>query len=447
MNMKTLIQTESSAIKKPYIVIDIETNSLNINDTHIYCICAIDSNNDEFVFTEKEPNYIKDFLDLCKNYEIVVAHNGVRFDFAVLHKYGFKAKVRDTFLDSKIIFPQTLLYKSDESKGKVDKNLKGSYSLKAFGQRIGNNKLDFDDWSKLTDEMITYCLQDCRVTKELYERINQSNRLPPYNVLYMEYKVAYLIMKQELAGFDFDIVKASKLAMKMLRKRSKIEYILKKKYPPKLVPKGTNLTPKLMKRKGVEIVGAYTNVSWQEFNPNSRQQIIDRLKDVWTPEVFTEKNTPVVNPDTLKNVKGARLLLAYLKLSKDLSQLQSGEGSLINNYNKETKKIHGKVDTLSCVTHRMSHNSPNLAQVAKDKDMRSLFHIEPSKGVYLGIDANALELMMFGHYLYKFGNSDYITSVSKGKQEDGTDVHTKTQKLIGLPTRSKAKTLIERAIV
>lgn len=372
-----------------YLVIDIESDSLDVDTTHIFCICAVDNENNEFVFTEKESNYIQNFIELCKKYDLIVAHNGVRFDYAVLKKYGFKFKIRDTLLDSKILYPQTLLYSLDERTNRVDKNLKGSYSLKAFGQRIGNYKLPFDDWTELSDEMVTYCLQDCRVTKELFIRINDSNKLPPYEVLHMEYLVAYLIMRQEKAGFEFDIVKAHKLARRMQRKKNKIEYILKKKYPPKLVSKGSNMNPKGMKRNGVQIVGPYTNVTWQEFNPSSRQQIIDRLKSKWNPSVFTEKLTPVVNPDTIKDVDDSKLLVTYLKLTKDLSQLHTGSGSLMNHYNNKTKKIHGKVDTLSCVTHRMSHNSPNLAQTAKDKEMRSLFHIEKSKGCYLGIDADA----------------------------------------------------------
>lgn len=49
--------------------------------------------------------------------------------------------------------------------------------------------------------------------------------------------------------------------------------------------------------------------------------------------------------------------------------------------------------------------------------------------------------MLFGYYLEKFGNKEYIHSVALGSKSEGNDVHTKTQKLVGLPTRDKAKTL------
>ena len=54
------------------------------------------------------------------------------------------------------------------------------------------------------------------------------------------------------------------------------------------------------------------------------------------------------------------LVKEYLKISKDLSMLLEGTGSFIHNYNAKTHRIHGKVDTLSCVTHRCSHNSPKI---------------------------------------------------------------------------------------
>lgn len=81
-----------------------------------------------------------------------------------------------------------------------------------------------------------------------------------------------------------------------------------------------------------------------------------------------------------------------------------------------------------------------MTQIPKDRSFRECF-TSPKDKVLIGIDADALELMLFGYYLEKFGNKEYIHSVALGSKSEGNDVHTKTQKLVGLPTRDKAKTL------
>ncbi|EJM4836603.1 ribonuclease H-like domain-containing protein [Campylobacter coli] len=424
-----------------YLILDIESDSLDIYNTNIFCICALDYQTDEvFVFKNTDKDFIANALELCSKYDYIVAHNGVRFDFLVLKKYGFKHKVRDTLIDSKMVFPKTLLLERDTKKNDVPSKLLGSYSLKAFGIRLGNYKQQFDDFTKLTDEMIEYCIQDCRVTKDLFTKIQESKVLPPYDVLYSEYIVSYLLYMQELYGFYVDIKSLFKLKLKLLEERNSIDGKLQEIYPPKLVKNGENLNPKLMKRNGFQICGPYSKLKLQVFNPGSRQQIVDRLKDVWTPEVFTEKFNPVVDEDTLKNVPNSKELVRYLKLNKDLGQLSEGPSSIINCYNRETERIHGKVDSTGTVTFRMTHSNPNMTQIPKDRSFRECF-ISPKDKVLIGIDADALELMLFGYYLEKFGNKEYIHSVALGSKSEGNDVHTKTQKLVGLPTRDKAKTL------
>lgn len=42
----------------------------------------------------------------------------------------------------------------------------------------------------------------------------------------------------------------------------------------------------------------------------------------------------------------------YLKLNKDLSQLISGDNSLINCFNPNTHRLHGQVNTIGAGTFR-----------------------------------------------------------------------------------------------
>ena len=56
--------------------------------------------------------------------------------------------------------------------------------------------------------------------------------------------------------------------------------------------------------------------------------------------------------------------------------------------------------------------------------------------VMCGVDFSGLELRVLGHYLCVYDNGHFLKTLL----ED--DIHTTNQKLLGLPTRSKAKTFI-----
>ncbi len=125
-------------------------------------------------------------------------------------------------------------------------------------------------------------------------------------------------------------------------------------------------------------------------------------------------------------------------VQKRLSQLSEGDQA----YLKLTKKgkIHGQIITNGANTGRCTHFKPNLAQcVATGKEygteFRSLFY-SPASMVFCGIDFSGLELRVLGHYMSIYDNGDF----SKVLLEN--DIHSKNQQILGLSTRSQAKTFI-----
>ena len=99
--------------------------------------------------------------------------------------------------------------------------------------------------------------------------------------------------------------------------------------------------------------------------------------------------------------------------------------------------MHGKVITNGTITGRMSHQSPNMAQIPAvyspyGKECRALWTV--NKGYKLvGVDASGLELRMLAHYM---NDKDYTHEVVNG------DIHTANQTAAGLESRDKAKTFI-----
>ena len=142
------------------------------------------------------------------------------------------------------------------------------------------------------------------------------------------------------------------------------------------------------------------------------------------------------NKAELKEV--ATLIRDYLMLQKRVAQIESWLEAM-----KDDGRVHGKVITNGAVTGRMTHSSPNMAQVPNagsiyGHECRECWTVEEGN-VLVGCDASGLELRMLAHYMK---DEDYVKTVVEGSSKDGTDVHTKNQKAAGLQTRDQAKTFI-----
>ena len=142
----------------------------------------------------------------------------------------------------------------------------------------------------------------------------------------------------------------------------------------------------------------------------------------------------IVDESTLAGVDipEARAIAEYLLIQKRVAMVESWIESVSND-----NRIHGKVITNGAVTGRMTHHSPNMAQVPSvgseyGVECRSLFTVE--KGYKLvGCDAASLELRMLAHYMK---DEQYAREIVEG------DIHTKNQTAAGLETRAQAKTFI-----
>lgn len=422
-----------------YLIVDIETDSLDTKTANILVICSKDLKESQV----RAWTNVDEFISYSNSFDYLVFHNGIRFDVKVLKRFGLKSKIRDTLIDSKIAFPKEILFGIDK---KLGLSLTSSYSLRSWGDRFKFPKGSVNDFSKLTDELIDYCKIDVLITEKLFLACEKRNfLLPNYGILYTEYLVQYLMSMQEEYGTYFDKQEALKLYYSMFKEKINIETKLSQEFPTEIVDKGLHkFKRKLLYVKNrpypKEVLGDYHKIEEKVFNPSSRQQVANALIKYkgFTPTSFTEKGTPNITEEVLDE-NGFTDIAKYMKLTKDLGQLFVGSNSLIKLTDDKTNRLHGFVDFLSCSTHRASHSKPNLTQVPKTLEFRSLFKAPKGKKL-IGIDADALELMMLGYWLEKFGNKDYLKSVAVGSKDNGDDVHTRTQQLIGLATRDKAKT-------
>jgi DNA polymerase I-like protein with 3'-5' exonuclease and polymerase domains len=415
------------------VAFDIETDGLN--PSRIHCIAAhiIGQDVSEF-WTPDRVKYFPAWL-VEINAEVLVGHNIIGFDLPVLGKLlGFKwwGEVEDTLVMSRLDNPSR----------------EGGHSLASWGTRLNFLKGEYDDWSMYTEEMGEYCKQDVKVLVKLYKLMTGKGMSKV--ALKMEHKIAQITHKQTQNGWKFDLRKATHLLAAIKEEMFIAEDEVRKVFKPLPVwiplnhpgLKCKNKDGTISKRYQAQLdKGAYyKDCEWgydtyPEFNLGSRQQIARYLQHFgWTPKEFTELGTAIVSETILDAIEipEGKLIAKYLMLQKRLGLVSAWIDAV-----DETGRIHGKVNTCGAVTGRMTHSSPNLAQVPAShspygEDCRELFTVDDGYCL-VGMDASGLELRMLAHYM---NDEDYTNEVING------DIHTANQRAANLESRDKAKTFI-----
>ncbi len=430
-----------------FFVFDLETDNLYDKVTKVHCLVLYDVQRQQ-TFTYG-PDDITSGLEHLARAHVLIGHNILFYDLPVIRKlypsYTFKAaRVIDTLICTRLIWPKEKLYELDEEQHtEVPKGLRGSASLKAWGYRLSDYKIDFKDFSEYSEAMAEYCRQDVAVTTKLFEKIQKQNYSEP--ALKLEHDFAGCIEAQVRTGFPFDVDAALDLVDDLRTKETELQTHLKEIFPPiehkeVFIPRVNNKTRGYV--KGVP----FEKVRLEEFNPGSRQQIVSRLQQKygWKPSKSTEKGNPVLDDDVLEQLPypEAKPLAEYMLIEKRLGQIADGKNAWLKLVNNQTGCIHGDVITNGCITGRCSHRNPNMAQVPAayspyGKECRSLFHA-PDGWELIGVDAKALELRCLAGYLAYWDNGEYARVVT----DESIDIHVYNQERFGVATRDISKRLL-----
>lgn len=367
---------------------------------------------------------------------MIVMHNGISFDAPVLNRF-WKTKIRSSQVYDTLIVSRLL-----------DPSRENGHSLEAWGNTLGFHKIDYAAvWQWMMDRkeayagecfdspidslLEHYCIRDVEVTAKLFVRLSSDvvEKQFSQESVELEHRVAQIISEQERNGFKLDQIYATCLLTDIKSKVAGIYEQMQQRWPPVTVERFSDKTGKRLKDSVVT------------FNPGSRQQIGERLKELgWKPKEFTETGQPKVDETILANIKipEAQVIAEYLMLQKRISQIESWMEAV-----GKDGRVHGKVITNGAVTGRMTHSSPNMAQIPNagsiyGPECRECWTVEDGN-VLVGCDASGLELRMLAHYME---DEAYVRTVCEGSSKDGTDVHTVNQRAAGLATRDNAKTFI-----
>jgi len=417
------------------IVFDIEANGLK-PDT-IWCIVAKPLGEPVVSFG---PSRIKEGIAYLKEADVLIGHNILGFDIPVLerlHDVKLNDKViKDTLVMSRLFNP-------------IREN---GHSLKTWGYVVGMPKAEQpEDWDSYNTDMLKYCQQDVILNERVYKRLLEEGKDFSEESINLEHSVALVLKEQEDTGFEFNQEQAMLLVAQLKERMFEVEKEVQKVFKPKMVDIKL-VTPKLKKNGTLSKSGLtaeeyekvlatadlkpFMRQKLQPFNLGSRKQIGEYLTDFgWKPNRFTPTGQPIVDESSLAKVKKipeARLIAEFLLLQKRIAQIDSWILAV-----DEDSRVHGFVVPNGTITGRMSHRSPNVAQVPSlaseyGKECRACWTVKDGYKL-LGVDASGLELRMLAHYM---DDEDYINEVTTG------DIHTANQKDAGLESRDQAKTFI-----
>jgi len=398
------------------VVFDIETT---MTADKIWCIVCKHGD----TYYQFKEDRLHRFAELIKQTDEVIGHNIIGFDIPVVNTiFGYdvfaNCKVTDTLVLSRLLNPM----------------IEGGHSLRNWGTKLGQNKIHFEQFDYFSEDMLTYCRNDVELTERLYKFLIKKTTDFGQSVE-LEHRVAQIIQKQHERGFKINVVEAYELQSKFQEDMNDLTTKVRQTFPPmkieeEFIPKSNN------KARGYVKGVPFIKVKYKEFNLGSRQQIAERLMLLgWKPKKKTDKGHVIVDEKVLSqihNIPEAKLINRFLMLQKRIAQVNSWIEGI-----KEDGRVHGKVITNGTITGRMSHQSPNMAQIPAvyspyGKECRALWTV--NKGYKLvGVDASGLELRMLAHYM---NDERYTHEVVNG------DIHRANQAAAGLESRDKAKTFI-----
>lgn len=443
------------------LVFDIETDNLLNKCTRMWVLTALDLDTQVMhVFKEGDLGWI----ELFNKAEKVIGHNILGFDvFALKKLFNYEFPDSCNLVDT-LILSQVLDYKRFDHDG---------HSLERWGLALKFPKYNFNDWSKLTDEMIEYCKQDTRLTAKVYEILIKeynalsSKALNLKHYIKAEHAAAKWVTEASLHGWPFDVDAAknlykvleaemqkaynalsSKLGLKVVAVDKKLGVVESKK--PKWTKQGCydihtakwfNIDPwSGFEGEERSILGEYSRIEVKELSLDSVADVkLFLYRNGWQPTEWNfktdeytgkkVKTSPKVTNDSLEFLGGdGKLYLEFLTARSRYGILKTW----LENTD-EKGFLHGDCMLIGTPSMRARHsiivNVPS-ADAVWGKEMRSLFSCLPGWKL-IGCDSSGNQARGLAHYLkdpqfidtllngdiHQY-NADVLTSVLKKMDVD-----------------------------
>lgn len=445
------------------VILNIEASGLDPKE--IWCCTCIDTETkEEHVFRRPDLSP-RDFIHWWSSVTGVVGHNVLGYDLNILSRLVSGFTRPPTEVDTLVI--SRLL----------DYARVGGHSLAAWADTVKVKKSLQPPWDVYSEALVEHSLQNCRITLALY------NRFLPYinsrrwaSSIDLEHFMVSACREINLNGFHFNVDKASELRYNINKELQQLDEELLTSFPPKAryirtvnprLTKFGTLNRNDFRWAGTDLSyfngGSFSLIEYEEFNPGSPTQIVERLNEAgWKPIEKTKGHLQAIrdkdqekiarfkdvgfkiseaNLDTLPDTAppAAKTLAKRIKYASRVRVLDEWLSHV-----QHDARIHGQINGLGAWTHRCSHDKPNTGNIPRDdaifgREMRSLWDVD--EGFLVGVDAEGIQLRVLAHYI---NDERFTESVISGKKELGTDPHSLNKLALGSPCKSRndAKTFI-----
>tara|TARA_R100000951_G_scaffold90032_1_gene78173 strand:+ start:18179 stop:20074 length:1896 start_codon:yes stop_codon:yes gene_type:complete len=451
------------------VYFDLEADGLIDEATVVHCGVFLEAATGiERVFLSHQVEEMLAYMDTCK---FLVAHNAIGYDFPllkILHGYEYRGFVVDTAIMSRL--------QDADRKAPFNCPVKNRpHSLQAWGYRVGRGKVDHEDWSTFTPEMLHRCEEDVRILKLVHEALKveggeqwrEANKLAHklFPILHEQEQYGWLIdqdqLNKNISLLSHWIKRIDKVVVPMLpmvleieevKKEGEYNYVRKpflKSGKPAAIVENSAIDPVL-------VGGQFSRISFRQVNLDSGQEVKAwLLREGWTPDKWNYKTdkagraikddkgrliktSPILNgDDSFKGVQGkvGKLIARRVQCRHRRSGLEGWQRN-VRTDGRLAQRITG-----ICTTGRLKHsgivNVPN-GDAFFGKMMRKCF-VAKDGFKLVGVDADSCQLRMLAACM---GDAKYQQTILTGNKAIGTDVHSVNKVMAGLNTRGQAKTFI-----
>lgn len=443
---------------------DLEGNGLLDTITTVHCGVVKEKGGPVAKF---KPTQIYALLRHLETFDVLIAHNGIGYDFPVLKKllgWEFKGKIVDTLIMSRLLDPKRMVPFNCPDKGI------GPHGLEAWGYRVGRGKPAHDDWENYSEEMLHRCSEDVEILELVYEALLKEAKGSSWKQAFlMSFELFTHLQKQEEYGWLVDQDHMHRCIKQLTRWIGLIDRVITPRLPKVLVVEETKeageyrYVKKPFLKSGAynagvldwclrnsinpydkPVSGPFTRVTFRPTDLDKPQETKDFLLGMgwepleWNTNDAGHRTSPKLSKDDpFEGIEGKLgKLVAKRVQCRQRRGIVEGLLGLI----REDGRIASIVNTLA-VTGRATHRG--IVNIPKPgsfygKQMRRIFTSKEGF-ILVGTDSAGNQLRQLAA---RMEDPVYIEALVNGKKEDGTDNHSLTKRIGELESRDVAKNVM-----
>ena len=402
---KEMIEYLNSLNLEKTLAIDLETDSLDVNEANIIGI-SLSNSNQAYYLPFKSPDnelsptdqnkVLKALNELCTDESILKIFHNAKYDCVILKRFKVNT----------VSFQDTLLMSFFVNNGLTKHNLEDLYyyyfgeEKEKFKDVIKNeSKRKYKDFSEVPLELATnYAAHDAYATHQLYEALQEQISQNPDSYIYydIDKKLSLVLQEVERNGCKIDLKFLTKLEKDLNKEIEKIE-------------------SKIFKIAG------------EEFNIGSPKQLTEIFKKL---DVKVTKKTKAgdfqTNVKVLEQLESEGIEIAsHILKWRQYSKLVSTYTSSLAEHADSNDRVHSTFNIAATITGRLSSSEPNLQNIPIrteiGKKIRTAFIAEKDHELY-SFDYSQIELRVLCEACED-------PNLLKAFQED-QDIHQSTGQLV-----------------